>query len=436
MAHHRVDDMKVIPATKILNLIKRGDPVRCRRKIIKGDLDIGKLHLQEEDDKFLVTSIIEIVDSKICGDVSFSDVIFNNGFDKSVDFTKTNFNGRVNFDKASFCNGADFIESEFNKKVNFENAVFYNAVFSGAKFRGYADFRKSKFYDSIILDGIQFYNYANFVEAKFNHISSFHWVSFYDYANFSKAEFVKKANFNRVRFKDDADCRGALFGSSFSLMESNFERFRVEWDNIKDHLIYDPAIYLLLINNFKNMGSYRDADNCYYQYRKQVQKNKKWHSSSSKFIKLGAWIWNEMASYLRIVYNDIQWLHLRYLSRIYQFNWSKLYDLISEISCGYGVRILPIILWMIGLSLIFGFSYYIFTGIGEIVSNEASKTVISSENVSILDSIYFSIMAMTGKPPISYSPIGNWKYIVIIESVLGYLFQALFVFVIIRKLIR
>ena len=125
MAHHRVDDMKVIPATKILNLIKRGDPVRCHRKIIKGDLDIGKLHLQEEDDKFLVTSIIEIVDSRICGDVSFSEVIFNNDIDESVDFSKTNTNGRVNFDKASFCNGADFTESEFNKKVNFKNGLYF-----------------------------------------------------------------------------------------------------------------------------------------------------------------------------------------------------------------------------------------------------------------------------------------------------------------------
>ena len=46
-------------------------------------------------------------------------VIFNNDIDESVDFSKTNFNGRVNFDKASFCNGAYSTVSESNKKVNF-----------------------------------------------------------------------------------------------------------------------------------------------------------------------------------------------------------------------------------------------------------------------------------------------------------------------------
>ncbi|MFZ3148104.1 MAG: hypothetical protein WA137_03600 [Methanothrix sp.] len=36
----------------------------------------------------------------------------------------------------------------------------------------------------------------------------------------------------------------------------SFERFRANWEDIKDHLIYDPATYL---------GSFNDADNCYYQ---------------------------------------------------------------------------------------------------------------------------------------------------------------------------
>ena len=114
-------ELEEIPATVILSFIARGDPVRFDHKIIKGDLDINKLDLQEEGDKFLVTSIIEIIDSRICGNVNFSKVSFRNDFDKSANFSRTIFNNNVSFYKACFCNGAEFVSSQFNKNVDFKN---------------------------------------------------------------------------------------------------------------------------------------------------------------------------------------------------------------------------------------------------------------------------------------------------------------------------
>ncbi|MCK9567055.1 MAG: hypothetical protein M0Q43_13540 [Methanothrix sp.] len=87
---------------------------------------------------------------------------------------------------------------------------------------------------------------------------------------------------------------------------------------------------------------------------------------------------------------------------------------------------------MIGLSLIFGLCYYAFNGIT--MTSETTSIAVNTTNLSIYQFIYFSIMTMMGKPPISFAPIGGWKYIVMIEGFLGYLLMALFVFIIIRKL--
>ena len=428
--------MREIPAKRLLNMIKKGDPVRCNRKIIKGDLDIGKLDLPTENGKLLITSIIEITDSQIYGDVIFANAVFKNDFDKSVDFTKTIFSERANFRSTSFCKEANFVNTEFCNNVNFEEARFCSAVFSGAKLDGYADFSKAKFYLSAIFDGIQFNNYANFVEARFNVGASFHWAFFNDYANFSGARFREKANFNRARFREDADFRVATFENDFSLKESSFERFHARWEIIRDHLTYDGAVYLSLIKNFKNLEFFEDADNCHYQYRRLAQKSKNWYSSPNKNIDLLGKIYEEIVSYPEIVNRDLKSLCSKYpkFNLSYRFNWSKLCDQISRISCGYGVKILPIILWMIGLSLVFSLFYYISGGISHTgISETTTKT---SNPLNMSDAFYFSTMVLIGKPPTGFNPIGEWKYLVMAEGFLGYLLLALFVVVLVKRLIR
>lgn len=427
-----------IPARKILNLIRKGDPIKCDHKIILGDLDIGKIDLPTKDGKILITSIIEIRDSQIYGDINFANALFKNDFEMSVDFTNTIFHGRVNFHSTSFCNGADFIDTEFHRKANFSESKFYSAVFTEAKFHEYADFRKAKFYENAIFDGIQFHNYANFVKACFKIVASFHWAFFGDYANFSGARFKKKANFDRTRFKDDIDFRKAIFDTDLSLKESNFERFHVRWDIIKDHLIYDGAVYLSLIKNFKDLEFFEDADNCYYKYRLLAQKDKKWYPSTNKYIDFIVKICNEIESYWIIIDNDLISPCSTYppFTWIYRFNWSKLSDQISRISCGYGVKLLPIILWLIGLPLIFAIFYYIFRGVIIIGGSENATKTTNPINLSMAESFYFSLMNMIGKPPTGFNSIGGWKYITMMESLLGYFLLALFVVILVKKLIR
>jgi len=54
------------------------------------------------------------------------------------------------------------------------------------------------------------------------------------------------------------------------LTRSKYDKLYIRWENINKNgkLGYDDTEYLLLIQNFKNLGFFEDANECYYQYRK------------------------------------------------------------------------------------------------------------------------------------------------------------------------
>ncbi len=65
-----------IDASEILDKIQRGEPVEYDRVTIKGDLDIRKLDLPKENEKYIVSSSIIIINSRIEGNVVFREAIF------------------------------------------------------------------------------------------------------------------------------------------------------------------------------------------------------------------------------------------------------------------------------------------------------------------------------------------------------------------------
>jgi hypothetical protein len=160
---------------------------------------------------------------------------------------------------------------------------------------------------------------------------------------------------------------------------------------------------------------YNDADNCYYDFRKKHQDAKSWFRENR--------------------------------SRLSRFDWSKLYDHIAWRSCGYGVRPSFTIACIFGSILGFASLYRIFDGITkssppEITMNALNNSTLlfayapSGASPSSLECLYFSTVSFAGGTPVGLSPVGDWKYAVMFESVLGYLFLALFIVVLARKLIR
>jgi hypothetical protein len=155
--------------------------------------------------------------------VNFNDIAnfgssnFNNMF---VTFSDSNFNNNANFFKAKLGNFAYFKNSRFNRKVDFRSSNLCNADFSNSEFKSTADF--------------------------------------------SDSSLVQVISFNNSYFTD-AFFEGANLNCTLYLNRIKYDRFYIRWDAI-NILAYDDAVYLSLIENFKKLGYFDDAKDCYYKY--------------------------------------------------------------------------------------------------------------------------------------------------------------------------
>ena len=403
---------RIVPASEILAKIERGEDVEYDNVIVKGDLDLG--------DKTLGT--VHFRDAIFQGSVNFG----GTNFTGSASFIGANFSARADFGRSKFSGYADFLGAEFGGDANFGGAEFTGGYtyFLGAEFAGgNADFGGAKFTGG----------YANFWRAKFaGGNADFLGAEFGGYANFLGAEFDKELTFNDLKF----------------------DRLYITWESIKDKLVYNGPAYLALVKNFKVIEQFNDADNCYYAYRKASQAQKLWYSEDNRVIDLLVRCYSWIYANIKRISEYFSWIN-NYppLTWIRRFTWSKLFDWIGLVSCGYGVKVWPIILW--GLGSVLGFtllyrllpeSYGRFVESGpstitiEALNNSTHiLTLVPGDNIvspSWGECLYFSFTALTGGTPEGLHPAGVLRYAVMIENVLGYTFLALFVVVLARKLIR
>ena len=471
----------VIQASEILAKIERGEPVEYDGVIVEGDLDISELdlpteHVDRTEPEFrsglsevlkVVRSQITITNSEIRGKVNFS----NARVQEPINFSLTKFTGRnadfmgaefsgnayfgiskftggdTNFGRAKFTGGsADFMGAEFGGNAYFWDAEFGgNAYFWDAEFGGNASFSDAEFGGD-----------TNFRRAKFTGRHAYFWeAEFGGDAYFEEAEFGGGAYFESAKFTGGyAYFEGAKFDVVLNIDNIKFNRLYITWESIKDRLIYSGPVYLALIKNFKVIERFNDADDCYYAYRKESQTQKKWYSEKNRLIDFLIRGYNWISTTIKRISEYFGWIN-NYppFTWIHRFNWSKLLDCLGFVSCGYGVRIQPIILWVLGSVLGFTLLYKLlpqsYGGIAEsgpstvtmeAVNNSTLLLTFSSGDGAVSPSwgecLYFSFTALTGGTPDGLHPVGLVKYAVMIEGVLGYLFLALFVVVLARKIIR
>jgi uncharacterized protein YjbI with pentapeptide repeats len=424
---------KVIPAEKIIKKSSYGRrPIEYEKVLIVGDLNLSA---DTQFDRRDLEKII-IRDSEIKGDVNF-DFTFLHVFD----FTGTVFRGNVSFEKAHFVENAQFSNARFFKDVNFKNAKFGSennlpfldsTQFEGVIFGGNANFEDTKFVDDMSFShsrfrvskdhivsfyGAEFKRDAHFVDIVSGVEKDINFMSakFNADANFAFSQFAGNTDFRDAEFKGDANFYGIVLNTKLNkklqLKGADFNRLRVRsWNSIKDKLDCDGPAYLLLVRSFKMQEQFENADYCYYDYRE-------WRRT------------------------------VKDISKEKQSNWSKLYDFVSYVSCGYGVRLSFTLAWIFGSILGFASLYRIFYGITK--SSPPEITMNTLNNSTLLFSLapneispcfweclYFSAISLTGSTPVGLSPVGGWKYAVMFESVLGYLLLALFIVILARKLIR
>jgi hypothetical protein len=148
----------------------------------------------------------------------------------------------------------------------------------------------------------------------------------------------------------------------------------VDWSYIQNIISFDNSAYLALIKNYKDLGRGNDANDCYYEYRYLSQSRK-------------------------------------------EIGFSKFLDVVAWLACGYGVR--PNYTLLCGASVIFLFSIVYLTGRG----------VEGFQNIHGLElfagSLYFSTIAFTANS--KGLPLrGRYKYLGIVEGIIGWLLMALF----------
>lgn len=314
---------RTIFAKDIQDKVLGGELVDYNNVEIIGDINLkmARIHLNASNN---IVAPISITDSVIYGDVIFDDAIMR----ESIDFRRTTFSGHSGFNRTEFLKDADFSNSQFNKTALFWRTKFYGtANFDGALFNESSNFWgsnfqgnpvrfvRTRFNDYAIFDSVQFnVEHENFEESKFLGPASFQNAKFGGLSDFRGIQFKDSVDFRSAQFSQPSDLGGAVFEKEVNLIGAKFVSLNVVWDSLKNKLICDGPTYLLLIKNFKELEQFEDADNCYYQYRDLERQNE-------------------------------------------PLGWGKLFDYMSWLSCGYGVRWQHPILSGIAIALLFGLYY-------------------------------------------------------------------------------
>ena len=136
------------------------------------------------------------------------------------------------------------------------------------------------------------------------------------------------------------------------------------------------------------MEQFEDADAAYYQYRRLSQKNKKW-------------------------------------------SFSKLMDVVTGASCGYGVKPGYTLIWGFILIIVFALVYKLGNGIKRLKLKENGEA-----RVSFWDAFYFSLVTFTTVGYGDWYPEDMYRKFVMIEGVLGWLLLALFIVTLANVMIR
>ena len=379
--------------------------------------------------------------AKFYGTVSFCGANFNEkavfrhvSFDRFVSFQDVDFNGGAVFKNATFSVRTSFWSAVFNGDADFENADFGNyADFKNASFGKYANFRDAdfggdtgfefaSFSDDTNFEDTDFGGYANFEVTSFSGRAYFTYANFSDDADFKSASFSEGANFWYATFGDDAyfwhvhfsgntyfdsanfsgnaeftsaefdevDFSNTAFSRMFLLHDADFKRIKVSWGSLKELHSFDGLTYIKLIKNFREMEQFKDADDAYYQYRRQSQENKKW-------------------------------------------SLSKLSDRFMQLSCGYGVKPWRTAAWAVAIVLIFTPFYFWRGGIKRLKENNEDE----KQDVSLYDAFYFSMTTFTTLGYGDLYPADRYRMVAVtIEGLVGWLILALFLVTLANVMIR
>jgi uncharacterized protein YjbI with pentapeptide repeats len=220
--------------------------------------------------------------SEFRGVASFENAKFFN----QLYFRNSHFYSISSFRNASFFGSANFLATHYHAYCNFMYPNFTrNANFISAIFNGPVDFREGKFNGIALFKNTTYDDNANFIHANFAENVDFSGSTFKDSADFINSTFLYNANFADTRFNNanfwgstfegDTDFSGSQFNEAFfdgskflknlSLKKAKYDKMFIRIQDV-NKLVFDEATYKSLIDNFKKIGFFEDANDCYYRF--------------------------------------------------------------------------------------------------------------------------------------------------------------------------
>jgi hypothetical protein len=317
-------------------------------------------------------------------------------FSKDARFSSVKFQGPLDFSAANITGVANFFDSQFSA-ASFSNSIFLGpARFGLTRFAGLSSFGGTLFSGEASFVLARFSDAAYFSQAHFNDSAILGLVKFEDIASFQNVVFDRQLNLKSAQISTML-LENSRFGknSKINLNDSDFNRFKARWDQIKDYVIYDPGVYLALIDNYRGLGWHKDEDDCYYSYRRLEQSGK-------------------------------------------EIGWSKALDVMAWLSCGYGVRPGYTAIWVLITIFIYALIFWMGDGIRRSAKplQESPEIDIVPERATLKNALFFSTMVFLSQGPIDFLPVGKNRYHVIMEGILGWLLLALFLVTLGRIMIR
>lgn len=456
-----------VAADEILQKVISGEPVMLDGVNVSGSLNLTGIEPRIVRRAFVITNS-EMGDADLSGLVFEDDVNFTGSRFEDMNFASAVFSQGAFFDRIEVSGDAWFDGAHFRRDASFSGSRFSGAAemnltafddygyfadsaflgglhISSSAFQGFADFYGARVSGDLLCLNTKFGDGAGFMSTEFDGDANFGMSSFAGYTSFGESVFRGDANFALARFDEavyfgDARFKGdAIFGltqfeglanfagtyfagdlnlnsasidafvldnttfgnaSRIILKGAEFRRFTAPWSQIKDHILYDGATYLALVKNYQDLEWFEDADDCYYDYRREAQLRK-------------------------------------------PFGWGKIIDYLAWITCGYGVRPSYSFLWSIVLILVFGAVFYLGGGVYKqttVVDQNPERLkeqlVFERKPLTLHESIYFSALIYLYAGPVEFKPSGIYRYLVILEGILGWFFLSLFLVSLGRVMIR
>jgi len=401
---HGSQNLREIHADEVLEKIARGEEIDYDKAIITGNLDLNDLNLPRDDfGRRIIAAEICINNSLIEGDVDFD----HSNFISKIDLSGTTFHGNANFSyshfasiaslrNASFLKHADFTWTEFKSQLDLSEAVFSKgACFDHAEIYEFGNLAFASFKGYASFKDVVFSSYAFLTGAQFDNGVSFYRTEFHRETRFDGARFLGYANFNDSRFSDYAYFLGSDFQGPISLNNTKITDWMIDWSLIDGHLVYNKAAYHALMQRLWASGNFDDYDDCYYHYRWQRQ----------SYQPMGI---------------------------------SKAIDILTWILCGYGVRPLRTLASGFMIIILFGIIYWKVKLVPRFNNFKLANPSKREDSIisAVEEAMYFSIMMFVTRPPYGLHSAGRWKYLIILEYVLGWLIMALFLVIMVRLTIR